>query len=196
MLRDSSTFGEFPSTRFGSSAGQQWLCPAGAEWYVIQTKRYWERQVLQYLTLGGHHAFLPLIEVTRRHRTQRVALLEPLFPGYLFVQMASMESDPKRWDAVRWCPGVRLILGTDDTPCPVLDGAVEAIQDRVRDLGFVRQLVGFASGSRVRFRTGPLADLEAVFDRDLPRAGRVRVLLELLGQQRSVEVDSLDLASA
>jgi hypothetical protein len=43
---------------------------------------------------------------------------------------------------------------------------------------------------------GSLAGLEAVFDRPMSRSGRVRVLMELLGQQRGVEVDILDLESA
>jgi len=38
--------------------------------------------------------------------------------------------------------------------------------------------------------------LEAVFARPLSRQGRVRVLVELLGGRRGVEVDELDLDPA
>ncbi len=165
-------------------------------WYAVQVKRHDERRVVRHLTRKEIPSFLPFIEVVRRYRTRRVTRIEPLFPGYLFVQMDPVDLNPSCWHTVRWTPGVRLILGTEDTPVPLPDSVIEAIQTRVKELGFVRPGVGFAAGSRVRIRYGPLAGLEAVFDRQMSRAGRVRVLLELLGQQRSVEVELVDLESA
>ena len=50
----------------------------------------------------------------------------------------------------------------------------------------------YPPGTRVRIRRGPLEGLEAIFDRPMSRAGRVRVLLDLLGQQRRTEVDEVD----
>ncbi len=108
--------------------------------------------------------------------------------------MGPLEIDPRCWDAVRWTPGVRLILGTPDTPVP--NEVIETIQARVSEAGYVRPGPQFTCGSQVRFRHGPLAGLEAVFERQMSRAGRVRVLLKLLGQQRGVEVNEYDLESA
>lgn len=88
------------------------------------------------------------------------------------------------------------MLGVEEAPVPVPDEVIETIQARVRDLGFVRLGGRFQRGARVTIQSGPLRGLEAVFDRPLSRAGRVRVLLELLGQPRSVEVDELELESA
>jgi transcription antitermination factor NusG len=125
-----------------------------------------------------------------------MTLLEPLFPGYLFVCMEPPAVNPASWDKVRWTPGVSRILGAEGIPEPVPEGVIEIIGARVRDLGFVRPGIEFAGQDRVRFLRGSLAGLEAVFDRPMSRSGRVRVLMELLGQQRGVEVDILDLESA
>ncbi|HET7852953.1 MAG TPA: transcription termination/antitermination NusG family protein [Candidatus Methylomirabilis sp.] len=163
------------------------------DWYAVQVKRHNERRGEQQLTLRGIPVLLPFIEVVRRYRTRRVVLLEPLFPGYLFARMEAMDEAPERWQALRWAPGVRRVLGTSDVPTPVDDGVVEAIRDRTRELGFVRPTPGHVPGSRVRIRGGPMAGLEAVFDRQMSRTGRVRVLLELLGQEARVEVDAFDL---
>ncbi len=163
------------------------------DWYAVQVKRYNERRGEQQLTLRGISVLLPFIEAVRRYRTRRVALLEPLFPGYLFAQMESMDAAPERWQALRWAPGVKRVLGTSDVPTPVGDDVIAAIRDRTRELGFVRPVLGHVPGSRVRIRGGPMAGIEAVFDRQMSRAGRVRVLLELLGQEARVEVDALDL---
>jgi len=91
--------------------------------------------------------------------------------------MQGLDTHPNHWHIVRWTPGVRRTLGTDDTPVPMPLEAIEAIQERVR------------------IRSGPLAGFEAVFDRPMARDGRVRVLLELLGQVGRTEVDELDLES-
>jgi transcriptional antiterminator RfaH len=165
-------------------------------WYAVQVKRHDEQRVVRALALRGIPSFCPTIEVMRHYRTRRVTKLEPLFPNYLFVQMAPVPVNPGGWCVVRWTSGVRCVLGTDDLPIPVPDEVIRAIQARVRDLGFVRPSPRFSAGSRVRFRHGPLVGLEAVFERGMSKTGRVRVLLSLLGQPRGVAVDELDLDPA
>lgn len=165
-------------------------------WYAVRAKRGREARVVAYLTPRGVGTLLPLLEVVRRYRTRRLTLLEPLFPGYLFVHVPPAHADPRTYDRVRWTPGVRAVLGTEDGPVPVPDEVIAAIQARVGELGFVRPRRGYDRGARVRFLRGPLEGLEAVFDRPMSRAGRVRVLLDLLGQPRGVEVDLADLESA
>jgi len=136
------------------------------------------------------------MEVVRRYPTRRITRLEPLFPGYLFARCETADGNPELWNAVRWAPGVKMILGTDGAPVPVPSFVIEAIQARVQDLGFVRPGFRFAASDRVVMRHGPLAGLEAVFDRPLSRSGRVRVLMRLLGQERAVQVDAVDLELA
>lgn len=160
-------------------------------WFVIQAKRYSEARVHVHLLRQGIPAFLPLIEVTRRHRRGRVRLLEPLFPGYLFSRLDA--SQPQTWQAVIWSPGVRRVLGTAEVPVAVPDEVVERIQDHVKELGFVRPGVRFSAGSSVRIRGGPLAGLEAIFAGPLSRQGRVRILVQLLGGSRDLEIDEADL---
>ena len=179
-----------------SAAGRQVFFGEPSAWYVIQAKRGAEHRIMNSLTSRGIRGFLPLLEVVRRSRKRPITLLEPLFPGYLFIGMEPITVDPTSWDKVRWAPGVRRILGAEGIPEPVPEGVIGVIAERVRDLGFVRPGLRFAGQDRVRFLRGSLAGLEAVFDRPMSRSGRVRVLMELLGQQREVEVDILDLESA
>ena len=165
------------------------------DWYVVQVKRYEEHRVLRHLAMKAVPTFLPLIESFRR-RGRGGARLEPLFPGYLFVQLEALELNPGHWHIARWTPGVRRILGTEHTPVPMPAVAMETIRAQVRELGFVRPGARFTSGARVRIRSGPLAGLEAIFDRPISREGRVLVLLELLGQLGRAELNDLDLESA
>jgi len=168
-----------------------------AAWYAVQVKRYQEHRVARYLALQPIPTFLPLIESVRRRNGMRgPTRLEPLFPGYLFVLVQALDVNPGHWHLVQWAPGVTRILGMEGTPVPMPIKAIEAIQARIHELGFVRPAARFAEGARVRIRSGPLAELEGVFDRPISKGGRVRVLLELLGQARRTEVDELDLESA
>ncbi|HET9001378.1 MAG TPA: transcription termination/antitermination NusG family protein [bacterium] len=162
-------------------------------WYAVQAKSHCEGRALSHLTQKAIPAFLPFIEVIHYYRSRRVVRLEPLFPSYLFVQLESMDSNPSHWNVVRWTPGVKSILGTEGSPMPVPDDAIDAIRARVKELGFVRPGPRFEPKARVMIRRGPLAGLEAVFERPLSGSGRVQVLMHLLGQQRRVQVDAVDL---
>jgi transcriptional antiterminator RfaH len=162
-------------------------------WYTVQSKKHNETRVVRHLAGRAIPTFLPFVEVAHRRRGARELRLEPLFPGYLFVQMEPLAVSPHSWDAVRWSPGVRRIVGTGGEPVPVPDEAIHVIQDRMRELGFVRPGQKFAPGDRVRFRSGPLDGLEAILDHEASRAGRVEVLLTLLGSEVRVETDELDL---
>jgi transcriptional antiterminator RfaH len=165
-------------------------------WYVLHVKRYEEHRVVLRLATKAIPTFLPLAESLRRDGRGAGARLEPLFPGYLFVQLEALELNPGNWHTARWTPGVRRILGTEDTPVPMPPDAMETIEAQVRELGFVRPGARFATGARVRLRSGPLAGLEAIFDRPISREGRVLVLLELLGQLGRAEVDEARLEAA
>ena len=165
-------------------------------WYAVQAKSHSEARILYHLRERAIPAFLPLIEITRRYCSRCIARLEPLFPGYLFVQLELIECDPSRWFEVRWTPGVKSILGSDGLPTPVPDAAIDIIKSRVQDLGFVRPGLGFGPNDRVIILHGPMAGLEAAFERPLSRSGRVQVLMHLLGQQRRVQIDAVDLELA
>ncbi len=167
-----------------------------SNWYALQSKSHSEARVLHHLERKSIPAFLPLVEVIRRYPSRRITRLEPLFPGYLFARFEAADCNPELWNAVRWVPGVKMILSTDGDPVPVPDPVIAAIQARVRDLGFVRPEFRFVGNGRVLIQRGPLAGLEAVFDRRLSRTGRVRVLMRLLGQERAVQVDVADLELA
>ena len=162
---------------------------AESDWYVIQVKPRQEGRVVRHLALAALPTFLPFIEVTRRRRSVRAACLEPLFPGYLFIRLAPLHREPASWNTIRWTPGVSRILTTGAIPVPVPEEFVVEIEKRTSEHGFVRLASPLVNGAKVRVRSGPFEDLEAVFDRPLSRSGRVRVLLQWMGQPTSVEID-------
>jgi len=170
----------------------RWPMDSRRKWYVAQTKPRCETRVMGHLLrrAADVETFLPRIELVRRRAGGRVAVLEPLFPGYVFMRM---RLDPMSWNAVRWTPGVRRVLGNAGWPVEVSEELIDTIAQRMAGLGFVRIGLNLTVGMRVRVMTGPFAGLEGVFERPTSRAGRVRVLLDLLGAPRRLEIDPLDL---
>jgi transcriptional antiterminator RfaH len=152
-------------------------------WYALYTKPHSERQVAGLLENAGIEVYLPTVQrkVRRRDRPDRVVY----FPCYLF---ARVDFDVIPRSSITWMPGIRRIIGAEGTPVIVTDEVVSLIRQRletIEDIGYgsLRQ------GDSVRITSGPLKDLEAVFDQPLKASDRVRILLEVLGHLTPVEID-------
>jgi transcription elongation factor/antiterminator RfaH len=161
------------------------------QWYAVQTKPRAEERAMRWLrertTLP---LFLPKLAVPRYRGGRRVTAIEVLFPSYLFVHMPL---ELATWSAVRWTPGVKEIVGVGGVPVPVPDEAIELLRARALEDDVIPWRASYPAGARVRIVRGPFAGLIGILERPTTRHERVRVLLSLLGGQRPVEVDVLDL---
>ncbi len=156
-------------------------------WYALYTKPKKEHQVNTYLQGQGVVTYLPTVrrKVRRRDRPDRMVY----FPNYLF---ARLDFDQMPHSSVAWMPGVRRIIGAGEQPLIVADEVVDLVRRRLTEQeeeGYSE----FHAGDTVRIVSGPLRDLDAVFDRPASAAERVRVLLEVMGRMTPVEVDVLEI---
>lgn len=159
-------------------------------WYAVQTKPRCEDQAVAWLQRRTRASiFLPKLESLRRRRGQKVHIIEPLFPSYLFVRMSLV---PEQWYAVKWTPGVKDFVTFGGIPVPVPDEAIDLLQARSRH-GVIRVQPQWHSGMAVRITTGPFTGLIGVLDRPTSRAERARVLLRLMRTVAAVEVETVDL---
>jgi len=151
-------------------------------WYALYTKPKKEHQVDSLLREQGIETYLPTVrrKVRRRDRPERVIY----FPCYLFARL-DFQVVPR--SSITWMPGIQRIVSLGDHPAVVADEIVELLRDRLEDVeqvGYGR----FKPGDRVRITSGPLRDLEAVFERPLSSAERVRILLDVVGRMMPVEI--------
>jgi transcriptional antiterminator RfaH len=152
-------------------------------WYALFTKPKKEYQVDALLRGRGIETYLPTVrrEVKRRDRPDRVVY----FPCYLFARL-DFGVIPR--SSITWMPGIRRIVDFGNQPAIVADEIVELTRQRlagIKEVGYGR----LRQGDRVRISSGPLQDLEAVFDQPLPQASRVRILLDVVGRTTPVEID-------
>src|SRR2546428_5416154 len=156
-------------------------------WNVVQVNANHEAQVAKFLALQGIEVYasrFPAAAGTRpgsvRDRKSRW-----VFPGYLFLKPAA---DFTRWDVIQWAPGVRRVLSDGGSP----SGVPEVVVDRLRLR--LAQAPGrhpaFTRGQPVVIESGPLAMVDAIFDRELNTSERVQVLVQLLGRPMTVVVDA------
>ena len=155
-------------------------------WYVLQTKPGRELLVASLLErYPDLPLFLPEVMQPRARGPRAV----PLFPGYLFVQLALTTNAAGQ---IIHTPGVIRLVGPERQPTPVAATVIEALRTQVAAInakgGLPRH--DFAPGDTVVVTAGPLQGLEAVFTGTLTGSQRVQILLQFLGRQQQVTIEA------
>jgi transcription antitermination factor NusG len=156
-------------------------------WYAAYTSANHEKRVALQLGQRSIEHFLPLYESVRRWKDRQVRLQMPLFPGYVFVQLALRD----RLQVLQ-VPGVAKLVGFNGTPAALPPEEIETLRRGLEGGLRVEPHPFLTVGRRARIIAGPFAGLEGILKRKKSRL-RVVVSLELI--QRSVAVD-VDVADA
>jgi transcriptional antiterminator RfaH len=155
----------------------------GRRWRLVRTLTNREAFAAEQLQRQGFEVFLPRQMKTVRHARRIRVALAAYFPGYLFVRL-DLARD--RWRSVNGTLGVAHLVSRGEQPAAVPRGVVEALIEAADERGV---LAGpqLKAGQTVRITAGAFADQLAVIER-LDDAGRVRVLLEIMGSQAPVSL--------
>jgi transcriptional antiterminator RfaH len=158
-------------------------------WYVAYTERRGEALAIDHLRRQGFGSFCPWIRKSIRHARKIKSVVAPLFPGYVFVELDPAQD---RWRSVNGTRGVSHIISNGDAPTPVPPGVVEAIRARTDSDDVISWSSSLRVGQSVRISDGPFVDLIGTLEHLSPD-GRVRVLVQLMGQAVSIRTHSNDL---
>ena len=109
-------------------------------------------------------------------------------PGYVLVQMVMNDAS---WHLVRSVPRVMgFIGGTSDRPAPISDKEVDAIMNRLQQVGDKpRPKTLFEPGEMVRVSDGPFADFNGVVEEVDYEKSRLKVSVSIFGRATPVELD-------
>ena len=161
---------------------------AVSAWYVVATRPKQESVAHDHLARQGYPVLLPEISLKKRRRSRWVPVVEPLFPGYLFVQIAFGRDDAAPIRSTRGCRDL-VRFGEHHPPVPAM--VLEALMGQADSVAENGPL--FTAGEPVRIENGPFAGLTAVFG--MPKGDdRAQVLLEMLGKVQQVVVAADQLA--
>ena len=162
-----------------------------SKWYVVLTKPKQEERAEEHLTAQGGEVFLPRIALEKVRKGKRVRNVEPLFPGYLFVNVEGCE---QLVASIRSTRGVRQLLRFGVQPLEVNPVLINDLRHRCIDAGNVGANADaspkeyYEQGQMVEVISGPFKDYQAIF-KQFDGEHRAIILLNLLNQQQELLVD-------
>ena len=160
----------------------------GKNWYVLYTKPRNEKKVAERLTAAGYKVYCPLHKVKRQWSDRVKIIEEPLFKGYLFIQV----EDYKR-DQVFSFPGTVRYLFWLRRPALVHDAEIKTIQKWLGEYAHEDiDISDILPGDYVRITSGPFTGEQAVL---LDKTNKkVVVQLKELGIQLSLSLTNSGLS--
>ena len=174
------------------------------QWYVVNTYSGHENKVKEKLEMRAesmdmqdyiYRVVIPeekIVEVKDGVTKERV---KKMFPGYILVEMVMTD---EAWYVVRNSPGVTWFIGSSGKgakPTPLQPYEVDNI---LGNMGISRMDIDteLTEGSKVKIVAGPFNGMFGKVDSvDLPNQ-KVMLLVDLFGQETSVEVEISQIENA
>ena len=157
-------------------------------WYVLYTKPRNEKKVAERLSGEGYNVYCPLQRVRRQWSDRMKIIEEPLFKGFLFIQV----EDHKR-DEVFSFPGTVRYLFWLRRPAVVRDSEIKTIQKWLGEYASEDiDISDILPGDYVLITSGPFTGEQAVL---LDKTNKKAVVqLKELGIQLSLSLTHSDLS--
>jgi transcriptional antiterminator RfaH len=160
-------------------------------WYAAETHSRCEAQAERHLDRQQFISFCPRFNKLRRHARRVDHVLAPLFPGYIFVRFDHTRDS---WHAINGTLGVKRLVGPSfGLPQAMPDQVMQALLSRCQSGRISALFSTLQPGQQVRLASGPFANMLAEVEK-LDDRGRVRVLLDILGGLRPLDLQISDLA--
>lgn len=137
---------------------------------------------MENLRNQSYTCYAPTHPVEKIRHGKRVCLDEPLFPGYLFINLCEYTES---WHPIRSTRGVLRLVTFANQAVPVADTIIDGIQSRLNSEADGKPV--FATGDPVTVIEGPFRDLEAIF-RTIDGEERAIILLNLMQRQQQIKV--------
>jgi len=164
------------------------MLPDQPAWYVIHTKPKCEHLAAAMMMSGlpDVETYCPRIRFQRNTRRGKIWFLEALFPSYFFARFVPANS----LRAVRYSQNVIRIVDFGDQMVDVPDEVIQMLRDEMEGQDVKEVHVGMHIGDTVEFTEGPMRGLKGIVNSIQDGNERVKILMEFLGRESLVEVDS------
>ena len=167
------------------------------QWYVVNTYSGHENKVKEKLEMRAesmnmedyiYRVIVPEQKEIEYKNGVKKEKVKKMFPGYVLVEMVMSD---EAWYIVRNTAGVTGFIGSSGKgakPIPLLPQEVDKI---LNSMGMSRVDVSkdLKEGAKVKIIAGPFKDMTAKIDTIDLKEQRLNVLVDLFGQETSVEVD-------
>lgn len=128
-------------------------------WYAVYVRSRYEKKVHQQLLQKHLTSFLPLLETWKQWSDRKKKVSEPLFKGYVFVNIDYRNEHVPVLDT----DGVVKFVGIGKVPSVIGQKDIDWLKRLVREPDAVGGTVAsLPAGLRVRVAAGPFKDFEGV----------------------------------
>jgi transcriptional antiterminator RfaH len=161
-------------------------------WYVVATKPRNEERAANNLEQGQIEVLAPKLKIRRFKEGQFHYVVEPMFPGYIFVKFHPVDE----FRLVKYTRGIKTIVNFAGRIVPIRDELIEFIRSKLEEGVATVQQRRFQEGEKVLIKDGPFKNLCGVFERELDGKERVAILLDGNNFSARMEIDRDLIASA
>lgn len=146
-------------------------------WYVVYTRPRWEKKVAAILADKGIVHYCPLNKVQKQWTDRKKVVMEPLFKGYVFVQVA----DQKKWD-IKLIDGILNYVYWLGKPATVRQEEIDTIRKFLQEFHDV-EVINATPGTSdtVVVKQGVLMNYKGI-------------VVEVLGNKARVKIESMGLS--
>lgn len=155
-------------------------------WYCVHTKSKCEHIAAAHLIQlsPDFEVFSPRLRYLKKTARGKVWFTEALFPGYVFAHFSL-----GLWlRAVNHTASVLRVVSFGGRHPTVPDEVIELWRSKVNDDAVITVQEQLEKGDEIEIVEGPLRGLKTVITQVLPAKERVKILLEMLGNEREVEL--------
>ena len=167
------------------------------EWYVVNTYSGHESKVKEKLEMRAEsmgmqdYIFRVIVPETTEVEIKdgvKKEKTKKMFPGYILVEMIMTD---EAWHLVRNTPGVTGLIGSSgrgSKPTPLLPQEIDRV---LANMGLSRLNIEseIAIGDEVSITDGPFKGMHGKVDAINAETNRLSILIDLFGQETSVEVE-------
>lgn len=158
-----------------------------APWFLAYTRPGQEKLAQQHLTYQAFDSYLPLYKRLKKSATGNEMVFEPMFPRYVFFRPTQGGQSLTPVCSTRGISHVIRFGGAFATIQPETLGIIRLLEQE-RNAADETALGSLQPGQKVRFLHLAFRDLEGLVKSTSSR--RVAVLLELMGRQQVIQMDS------
>ena len=164
------------------------------KYYALQVKTRAENKFIRLFKALYPRVSLPIyfpqrrIDIRRRGQIRQTTAA--VFPGYVFVEAASVEEILAHQWEFRRTEGFYRFLRSNQDIAPLADRDLELVLHFIKKVGPLagKSLVTFDENSKIVVLEGPLAGLEGKIIKVDKRKGRAKVKLDIYGDSFSIDL--------
>jgi len=137
------------------------------------------------LSNGGIEVLAPKLKLRKFKEGKFVHVVEPMFPGYIFVQFHPVDE----FRMVKYARGVKTIVQFGGRIIPLQDEVIEFIRTKLENGVASVEKPKIGKGEKVLIKDGPFKGFSGIFEDELDGKERVAILLEGVNYCAKMEID-------